>query len=343
MIDTKPGIANPRVTFCSTVSEASGEDPAGSAWALRRIVLVEAPLPWPYNILEGRNIPAGLGDLLMEIWETDGSATGMIAIAPDDAYSVEGMRRVIDLRQGEAVAGSYLRVEYLVPADEVVAHLRRLAFEPGHRAVAEREIAVDPATRDFLVCTHGAVDACCATFGYPIYQLMRSMADRATTPVRVWRASHFGGHRFAATALEAPEGRYWGRLKADMLAALIHRSGPARELRGCYRGWAALDEPMWQVAEAELLAAAGWNWTDAAITGIAGEASAEAGGTLTVAFSHPKLDGEVDIEIAATGSVTTMDSSRDKELIEAPQVRATIIAERPEGCLATIGDDREGT
>src|SRR5687768_13448813 len=111
MIDTTPGIASPRVTFCSSVSEASGEDPAGSAWALRRLALVELPLPWPYNVLEGRNVPAGLGDLLMEIWEVDGHATGMIGIAPDDACSVEGMRRVIDLRQGDAMAGPYQRVE----------------------------------------------------------------------------------------------------------------------------------------------------------------------------------------------------------------------------------------
>ena len=40
MIDTTSGTANPRVTLCSTVSEASGEDPAGSAWALRRINLI---------------------------------------------------------------------------------------------------------------------------------------------------------------------------------------------------------------------------------------------------------------------------------------------------------------
>jgi hypothetical protein len=336
MIDTTPGIANPRVTFCSSVSEASGEDPAGSAWALRRLALVELPLPWPYNVLEGRNVPAGLGDLLMEIWEVDGHATGMIGIAPDDACSVEGMRRVIDLRQGDAMAGPYQRVEYLVPADEVVEHLRRLAFDPEHPAVARREVAVDPATRDFLVCTHGAVDACCATFGYPMYQLMRAMADRAATPVRVWRATHFGGHRFAATALEAPEGRYWGRLKADMLSPLIHRSGQARELRRNYRGWAALDEPMWQVAEAELLATAGWGWTDATITGIAGEASAEDGGTLTVTFSHPAGDGEVEIEIVPSGVLTTMDSSRTAELREAPQVRATIVVERPGGCLARL-------
>jgi hypothetical protein len=336
MIDTKPGVANPRVTFCSSFSEASGEDPAGSAWALRRMTLAELPLPWPYNVLEGRHVPTGLGDLLMEIWDSDGPETGMIGIAPDEAYSVEGMRRVIDLRQGDSLAGPYRRAEYLVPPDEVVDHLRLLAFEPDHPDLDARAVRVDPATRDFLICTHGAVDVCCATFGYPIYQMMRAMANGATTPVRVWRSTHFGGHRFAATALEAPEGRYWGRLKADMLSSLIHRSGPARDLRGKYRGWAALDEPLWQLAEAELLATAGWGWTGATVTGVSGETSAEVGGTLTVAFSHPAGGGEVDVEIVPAGSVTTMDTSKTGELFEAPQYTATIAHQRPARCLSVL-------
>lgn len=340
MIDTKPGTAKPGMTFCSAVSEASGEDPAGSAWALRRMVLAELPLPWPYNVLEGRNVPAGLGDLLMEIWDADGADTGMIGIAPDEAYSTDGMRRVIDLRQGDDVAGAYRRVEYLVPADTVVEHLRRLAFEPDHPAIAAHEVAVDPATRDFLICTHGAVDACCATFGYPIYKLMRAMADRSATPVRVWRATHYGGHRFAATALEAPEGRYWGRLKADMLSPLIHRTGPAKALRGNYRGWAALADPVIQIAEAELLARAGWGWTGARITSLTGETTAEDGGALTFAFTHPAGSGEVDVEIVPNGTLTTMESSKTGDLIEAPQYTARIVAERPEGCLATIAREQ---
>jgi hypothetical protein len=336
MIDTTAGTANPRVTFCSAVSEASGEDPAGSAWAVRRMAVVELPLPWPYSFLEGRNMPKGLGDLLMEIWEADGAATGIIGIAPDAEYSVEGMRRVIDLRQGDAVAGPYERVEYLVPADELVEFLRRLAFEPDHPAVTARGVDVDPATRDLLICTHGAVDACCATYGYPMYKLMRAMTSQAQSPVRVWRATHFGGHRFAATAFDAPEGRYWGRLKADMLSSFIHRSGPARDLRDGYRGWGALADPRAQIAEAELLATAGWGWTDATITRIDGEATEAEGGSLAVAFTHPAGDGEVDITITPNGTVTTMDSSKSGELHDAPQYTVRIVAERPEGCLAAL-------
>ncbi len=336
MIDTTPGTANPRVTLCSTVSLASGEDPVGSAWALRRMALVELPLPWPYNVLEGRNVPKGLGELLMEIWEADGAATGMIGFAPDPEYSVEGMRRVIDLRQGDDVAASYRRDEYLVPAETLVDHLRALAFEPDSAEVARWRVDADPATRDFFVCTHGSIDACCATFGYPMYKLMRAMAEQAATPTRVWRSTHFGGHRFAATALDAPEGRYWGHLSANLLSTLIHRAGPASALRRHYRGWAALNEPLWQVAEAAILEAAGWAWAGATVTGIAGEATEETGGTLTIAFTHAAGDGEVEVEIAPSGTVTTMDQSRTGELREAPQYATRIVAERPAGCLSRL-------
>lgn len=69
MIDTNSGTAKPRVTLCSTVSEASGEDPAGSAWGVRRIIMVELPLPWPYDVLGGKRVPEGLRELVYEVYE----------------------------------------------------------------------------------------------------------------------------------------------------------------------------------------------------------------------------------------------------------------------------------
>jgi hypothetical protein len=211
----------------------------------------------------------------------------MIGIASDEEYSRNGMSWIFDLQQRDSVASAYHRDSYLVPSEEMVHYLRLLSYEPEHPDLEEVRQPDDQLTRDFLVCTHGAVDACCATMGYPMYKLMRVMADQAETPVRVWRCTHFGGHRFAATALEAPGGRYWGRLKADMLAKLVHQRGTARELRPHYRGWAALPETLWQIAEAELFATVGWGWTDATVTSIEGTVTPEHGGNLTLAFTLP--------------------------------------------------------
>jgi hypothetical protein len=333
MTDTPTNTSKPAVTFCSAVSEESGEDPAGSAWSLRRIMLIELPLPWPYNSLESREAPEGLTELLYEVYDTVEQPWGMIGIAPDPGYSVDGMRRIIDLRQGDDVAATYHRDEYLVPPGEVVEHLRRLTFDPGHPAVAGHRLPGSQETRDILVCTHGSIDICCGTFGYPVYKLLRVMADNASTPTRVWRATHFGGHRFAATALDLPEGRYWGHLKAHMLSTFVHRTVPMRDLRKHYRGWAALPEPLLQVAEAAIFAATGWSWKDATVTSVRGDVTAEAGGTLAFCFTHPAGEGEVEVQLIPNGSVQTMDQSKTAELRDAPQYDARITAQRPAGCL----------
>jgi len=330
-----------KVVLCSPISEQSGEDPAGSAWATSRILVAELPLPWPENFLLGSNLPAGLAAVVSELYATVGAAWGFIGIAPDPDYSVPGLSRLFDLRQPADGIGTYQRDSYLVPADELAGLIRTLAFDPRNVAIEQFREPDDRTTRDLLICTHGSVDACCATFGIPVYKLLRAMAAQAETPTRVWRCTHFGGHRFAATALDLPDGRYWGHLKADMLSKLVHKRVPAHELRRHYRGWAALADPFWQIAEAEILATAGWGWTDATITAIDGQTTPEEGGVLSVTFTHPATGAStVDIAIKPAGSVTTMDSSKIAEFREAPQYRASITRQSPTGCmdqLASMG------
>lgn len=342
MIDTTPGTAQkPKITLCSDISKASGEDPAGSAWSVRRIVLMELRLPWAYNVLQSKRAPEGLEALLLELYDSLDEPWGMIGLAPDPAYSVEGMTRIIDLQQGDGIAATYHRDSYLVPSDEIVAYLRLLSYEPDNPKLQATRQADDQASRDFFICTHGAIDACCATMGYPLYKLLRTMSDQAETPTRVWRCTHFGGHRFAATALEAPQGRYWGHLTAGKLSLLMHQTGQVRDLRRHYRGWAALPEPLWQVAEAEVFAQAGWAWNDATITAITGEANPDEGGLLTMTFTHPGIgNASLEIDINPTGTVRTLDQSNSDEYRDAPQYRVTILNQEPAGCLdrlASIG------
>ena len=328
---------NLRATFCSTVSEASGEDPAGSSWALRRMILLELPLPWPENSLRARNAPEGLEALIWDVYQSLDEPWGFIGFAPDPAYSVEGMTRIFDLTQRDGMASTYHRDSYLVPTAETVRYLKLLSYEPDHGDLAAVREPDDQHTRDFFICTHGSVDACCATEGYPIYQLMRAIADRPGSSIRVWRCTHFGGHRFAATALQLPDGRYWARLKAPMLANLVHRRGDAQDLRPHYRGWAVLEQPLWQIAEGELFAQGGWAWTDATITSITGDASPEYGGTLTIAFRHPLIgDGEFDVTLQPAGSVMTKHATKDDQLHEAPQYAARVTRQRPDDALARI-------
>lgn len=314
----------PPFQLCSLVSEASGEDPIGSAWSTPRYLLVELALPWGYNLLQGKHAPAGLRELVDDL-HAEGKSWGLIGMAPDDAWSVPGLVRVIDLRLPDAPFRQYERSEYLAPAAELVPALRLLADVPDAPSLdAWRQ--PESGVRDLLVCTHGAIDACCARFGYPVYRQLRQLAAASAAPVRVWRCTHFGGHRFAATLLDMPEGRYWGRLEARRLAPLIHRDGPVADLRGCYRGWAALPHPLQQVAEAEAFVRGDWAWTECTVTPSDPPPLNATSATVSFAYTHAERGerGEIAVDVLPNGTLATQHASNDPEPYEAPQFRTVI-------------------
>jgi hypothetical protein len=310
--------------LCSLVSEASGEEPIGSAWSAARYLLVELALPWGSNVLEGKQHPAGFQDLIIDLY-TQGTRWGLVGMAPDEEYSVPGMVRVIDLELPPTTFCCYQRREYLFPKDELVPCLRALAADGASSALASCRQPSSP-TRDLLVCTHGAVDACCAKFGYPIYRLLRQIAPAAPEPVRVWRCTHFGGHRFAATLLDMPEGRYWGRLKPAHLSHLVRRDVPVANLRDCYRGWAALPHPLQQVAEAEAFVRGGWAWTECAVTPSAAPPPAATNATITFTYHHAALNeqGAIAVDVLPNGTIATQHTSGDPALHEAQQYRTVV-------------------
>ena len=140
--------------------------------------------------------------------------------------------------------------------------------------------------------------------------------------IRVWRSSHIGGHRFAPTLIDYPEARYWGHLEPWAAEELAARSGPVSDLRRFYRGWSGLQSPFEQVAEREIFAREGWAWT-----GYLKEGSVlnSAGGRTEVRIAYRGADGaasgayEATVEVA--GTVMTMESSGDAELVEVEQYR----------------------
>ncbi len=331
VVETPSAPAEPALRLCSLVSEAGGEDPAGSAWSTPRYLLVELALPWGYDLLAGKRIPAGLRAFVEERYEA-GDDWGLIGMAPDEAWSVPGFVRVIDLRLPAAPFRAYARDEYLIPEEDLVAALRIMADDPT-ALVLDAWRQPDSDVRDLLVCTHGAVDACCAKFGYPVYRSLRQIAEETAGAVRVWRCTHFGGHRFAATLLDMPEGRYWGRLKAEHMPRLVHRDGPAADLRGCYRGWAALPHPVQQVAEAEALVRGGWAWTECLVDPGAAPDLDAAEASISFAYTHPRSGerGEIAIDVLPDGEKPSKHSTVDEELVQIPQFRVEVRRVSPEG------------
>lgn len=331
-----------KLDFCATFSERSGEEIAGSAWAVRRHLLVELALPWPEYFIKAKAAPAGSVELMEQVYADLhwSQVPGVIAIAPDPAYAIPGKVRLFHYAQpADQQFGTYTCDAYAVDPDHLLGAIRTFIYSPDDPSLESFRIPQDPATRDLLVCTHGTVDACCATLGAPIFKLMRAMADQAKTPTRVWRCTHFGGHRFAPTALDLPTGHYWGRLKPDTLSGLIHRSREASDYRPLYRGSTSLPEALWQRAEAELFAQAGWAWFDVRGTNVEADVTEEAGGSIVFEFDHHATGpGRVSVNLTPTGTIETRGTSDSPETFAAMQYRAEITTEHPPGMLTRLRD-----
>jgi hypothetical protein len=98
----------------------------------------------------------------------------------------------------------------------------------------------------YLVCTNGQRDLCCARFGLPVYSALKERVG-----ARAWQVTHLGGHRFAPNLLTLPDACLYGRVGADdldtFLAHTEQRECAFPHLRGrtCYT-------PVVQAAEALL-------------------------------------------------------------------------------------------
>jgi len=78
---------------------------------------------------------------------------------------------------------------------------------------------------DLMVCLHGARDQRCGVLGPALIERLSQEAVASGLKVRLWGASHYGGHRFAPNALVFPGGHWFGMLDyfgndKDLLSAL---------------------------------------------------------------------------------------------------------------------------
>jgi len=255
--------------FCSVVSKANGEDPIGSAGTHDYWLLTELALPWSEATWQQDPAIAPIISMLREAILHRGLKLRPLAIAPDRAYSQPGHRRVLFYRRPAQQFAHYDKHEYLIPTDQLAALIQALIEPSSDLAPFTPYRQATQPSRDLLVCTHGNVDVACSRFGYPIYRQLRQKYAGArdsegvthppTVPLRVWRCSHFGGHRFAPTLIDLPQGQYWGHLEPDLLAPLVQRQGALLPLRRCYRGWAGLS-PLAQIVEREVWMQQGWDW-----------------------------------------------------------------------------------
>jgi hypothetical protein len=179
---------------CSVQALARGDSMVATASLAQRWVLIEQPGPWGRDALAQSRLDAEVAPLLARRSRAE-NVRLLLVRRPDDRLTDSGRRwAYVDSRPGREGLWWSVRA---ADAD--------LLDAPWDGSVGE------PATAPvYLVCTHGAHDACCALRGRP---LARSLP--APGPADVWECSHLGGDRFAANVVVLPHGYYYGQVPGD--------------------------------------------------------------------------------------------------------------------------------
>ncbi len=272
--------------FCSDNSRKVGEDIIGSAANYQTYILIECPPPWASEAFNSKWVPSNLKALVEEVRRAR-LPIKLLLIANSLSHQVSQTKLLIYQRK-EGLGSGYVKQEFSLPNIEDVAIIIK-KWLWGKLPIFGLETHV---TRDILVCAHGSHDRCCARYGTPFYFYASSMiSDLQLDNVRIWKSTHFGGHRFAPTAIDLPEGRYYGRFEQDALKMILMRSGNIKCLNEIYRGWGILP-PEIQVLERELIFRYGWDWFNYKVAGRIVEQSQDKGNILAE-ITFEKSDGSI--------------------------------------------------
>ncbi|WNV77337.1 sucrase ferredoxin [Geodermatophilus sp. DSM 44513] len=220
-VPAAPGLPEGRLTEdrCSVQALVRGDAGVATASPAQRWLLVEQPGPWGTDALtQSRFDPA---------------------VAPRLAHRAraEGVRVLLIRRPGDRLADSQRRWAYVDGRSgvegvwwSVRGSDADLVDAPWDGSVGER--ADGPV---YLVCAHGAHDACCALRGRPLAR---------TLPAEdVWECSHLGGCRFAGNVLVLPHGFAYGQLPGDG-AELVAAHAAGRVALPWLRGRSGLAAPV---------------------------------------------------------------------------------------------------
>ncbi|MUG96480.1 sucrase ferredoxin [Scytonema sp. UIC 10036] len=250
--------------FCSLVSKTNGEDPIGTADTCDYWLMMEIPLPWSQNIFEENPTLKSVLGLFQELVFQHRIKLKPILIAPDLEYSYPGFTRVLYYYRPAKLFSQFEKQEFVVPESEaaalVTAIFKQLMQQPNDLSEFQQYQQQTSHIRELMVCTHAQVDLACGRFGTPIYRRLRKeYAPASNGKLRVWQTTHFGGHQFAPTLIDLPQGCLWGHIEPEILDLLVKRNGSVFGVRQYYRGWTGLSK-FEQIAEREIWMQFGWNW-----------------------------------------------------------------------------------
>jgi hypothetical protein len=258
---------------CKASSHQAEEVLIGTAPPCQTYIFIECPFPWASRAFESKMIPQNLRALVQRLTNSNLSIRCFLinrGRAGDRTPSTQH-QVLIYQRPVEQFCNGYQRWSFQVNRLEQVAALIR-CYLSGQVPIADVH---EPDTRDLFICTHGSRDQCCGRYGMPFYRealdRVRSlyMNQELTQKVNLWQVSHIGGHRFAPTLLDLPDGRYYGRLSGEVLTSILTRKGSLQQFStiypSTYRGWSLLPASL-QPLELALILQHGWDWFDCKVS-----------------------------------------------------------------------------
>jgi len=301
--------------FCAQESRNSGEDPIANGENFTVYILIECPPPWTTNAFNSKVVPSNLQVLQQEIESLDDSV--IFLLIHNEHLQQQASTRVIIYQQDYSLSKGYSKYEFNVSdINDVAPIIRKYLFDKK----LDINYTESP-TRDILVCTHGSRDKCCARYGNPFYRQAKSIVNNLLLKdVRIWQSSHFGGHRFAPTAIDFPGGRYYARLDADSFTAILTKTGNIELIKNIYRGWGILPTAA-QVLEREMMLMYGWEWFNYKVAAqIIEKSDDEYFQRVELSFIKPdecsgRVQADVIVDESQTRSLVSYCDGTEKELV----------------------------
>jgi hypothetical protein len=269
-----------RRALCADVAEAATEPLGATASRVDRWLLVEYRGLWDRDVLGGSLLSEPLKGHLR------------------DQLSRLGHSRLLFIKQPPR-RGKTRRKLYLGNSRPGEERLYELEFEHYDDlleydfadALLGGEMPGVPVEHPLMiVCTHGKRDRCCAKYGRPLYDGLKSKVD----PAWVWQSTHIGGDRFAGNLVVLPEGLYFGRVGDDDVDPVLDAYSDRELYLERYRGRSAYTFAV-QAAELSVREAEGLTGIDDVSLGTVEKRGAGWRVTLGAKGAVHKVDVEVEL------------------------------------------------
>ncbi len=247
----------------------------GTAVPADTFILLETPHPWEKPALLSPEVPESLRQVIRPLLEA-GSGIRVHLIANEQTSS-QAQRRILIFQRPSSSPGQFSRLMGAYKAWEIQVDSSADMATALEEFLANKQIGQPHRLSDqrhLMICTHASHNECCGIYGYPFYRDAIALTGQFATiqqlgltqQVQPWQISHIGGHRFAPTLIDFPQGRYYGNLDQASLLCLLQQQGDIELLLSTYRGWSLLPKPL-QILEAELLRQHQWNWLRGRVAG----------------------------------------------------------------------------